>query len=367
VNLRTSLAAAALALALVNGSYGADAASLYFPPDGAEWKTISPSEAGWDEAELDAALDYAREQKSSAFLILCRGRIVAERYWPLSIDSRFPDGKLNRYAFMRPGEDAAGHPIEDVASMQKSVVALLTGVAIQQGLVRLDDPVDRHLGSGWSKAPAGEEAKITIRHLLTMTTGLTDSLQFKKPVGAEWRYNTPAYAKTMSVIEAATKMSRNELTKTWLTDPIGMADSKWVRRPRVLGADRINASGFASTARDMARFGLLVLAGGEWDGKQVIEDRAYLRQAISPTQELNPAYGFLWWLNGHPVRRSPDRTQPSLIPSAPPDLVAAQGALGRKVYVIPSLGLVVTRLGDAPEAAFNNELWKRLMAAAPSR
>jgi hypothetical protein len=63
-----------------------------------------------------------------------------------------------------------------------------------------------------------------------------------------------------------------------------------------------------------------------------------------------------------------------LIPSAPADLVAAQGALGRKIYVVPSLDLVVTRLGDEPPRAsrtdgsdFNEGLWQRLMAAAPKR
>ncbi len=84
---------------------------------------------------------------------------------------------------------------------------------------------------------------------------------------------------------------------------------------------------------------------------------------------MNPAYGLLWWLNRLPVGRSMrgeetvDAT--SLIPSAPAYLFAAQGALGRKLYVVPSLDLVVTRLGDRPEAEFNEKLWERLIAAAP--
>ena len=56
-----------------------------------------------------------------------------------------------------------------------------------------------------------------------------------------------------------------------------------------------------------------------------------------------------------------------LIPTAPDDLVAAQGALGRKLYIVPSLDLIVTRLGDRPETAFNAELWRRVMAASPDR
>ena len=56
-----------------------------------------------------------------------------------------------------------------------------------------------------------------------------------------------------------------------------------------------------------------------------------------------------------------------LIPTAPDDLVAAQGALGRKLYIVPSLDLIVTRLGDRPETEFNAELWRRVMAASPDR
>jgi hypothetical protein len=91
---------------------------------------------------------------------------------------------------------------------------------------------------------------------------------------------------------------------------------------------------------------------------------------LTPSQPLNPSYGLLWWLNGQPRFQLAGATASqsgSLIPAAPADLVAAQGALDRKCYVVPSLGLVVTRLGDQTGEAFNNEFWKLLMKAVPSR
>ena len=167
-------------------------------------------------------------------------------------------------------------------------------------------------------------------------------------------------------------MKRNDLTRKWLTGRIGMADSRWVARPRARERKTANGFGFATTARDLARFGLLILAGGSWNGDEVIQDREYLRAALQSSQELNPSYGYLWWLNGqsHVLRGAGQRRVAGpLIPGAPDDLVAALGALGRKLYVVPSLKLVVTRLGDAPnvrgEAPFDREFWKRLMAAAP--
>jgi hypothetical protein len=63
------------------------------------------------------------------------------------------------------------------------------------------------------------------------------------------------------------------------------------------------------------------------------------------------------------VNRGGKKRQTKMITAAPKDLVAAHGALGRKLHIVPSLNLVVTRLGDQPERSFNNEFWKRIMAA----
>jgi hypothetical protein len=106
---------------------------------------------------------------------------------------------------------------------------------------------------------------------------------------------------------------------------------------------------------------LLILAQGMWAEKPIVEDREYLRSMLQPSQQLNPRYGLLWWIN----------VDSRLIPSAPTDLVAAIGNMERNVYVVPSLELVVVRLGDSPAAAgqsaFMHEMWKRLMAASPKR
>jgi len=78
------------------------------------------------------------------------------------------------------------------------------------------------------------------------------------------------------------------------------------------------------------------------------------------------AYGLLWWLNGRPLRAGPGASDREMLAhAAPPDMYAAQGALGRKVYVVPSFDLVVVRLGDAPDDDFNQRFWE-LLAAAPA-
>ena len=348
---------------LSSASPPASGRPLYFPPMDEPWKAIDPAEAGWDAERLDAALAVAGERDSTGVVILHRGRILAERHWTLDSPSR---GHVNG----SHGPNAAGHAVEDVASVQKSVVAVLVGLAQERGLLTLDDAVAEHAGR-WTEATAEQERAVTIRHLMAMTTGLTPALEYDASPGSKWLYNTPAYHRLLRIVAAAAGLDRNEVTREWLTGRLGMRDSSWEPRP---WANSAIATGFATSARDLARFGLLILAGGTWDGEVVIEDTAYLAEMLRPSQTLNPSYGLLWWANGQASSMSwaipPVPAAGTLIPAAPADLMAAQGARDRKLYVVPSLDLVVSRLGDNGSlegSSFNDAFWERLMEAAPGR
>ena len=98
------------------------AEELYFPASDESWESVAPASVGWDSEKLNAALDIAGARKSSGVVILHGGRIMAERYW----DS--PDAS-RRYSNAMKGRDAQGRAIEDVASAQKSVVAVIIGMA----------------------------------------------------------------------------------------------------------------------------------------------------------------------------------------------------------------------------------------------
>ena len=366
--LRLAVMAIAVLLPVAAGAPASSGARLYFPPASGTWEVISPSKVGWDESKLKTALEYAGKTRASGVVVLQGGRILAEQYWSLE-DGDQAGEKAREYGALVRGRDSQGRTIEDVASVQKSVVAVLVGIAQHRGLLKIDDPVAQHLGQGWTKASALEEAAITVRHLLTMTSGLKDDLTFEAAAGTRWRYNTAAYARLVRVLAAAAGQTANELTRAWLTGRIGMADSQWTSRGLGGGEPAVNTVGFATTARDLARFGVLILAQGNWNDERVVADQDYLRAALRPSQALNPSYGYLWWLNGQPeVARGDGRlTKGPLIPSAPVDLVAALGAIDRKLYVVPSLGLVATRLGNAAGPAFQNEFWRLLIDAAPKR
>ena len=104
------------------------------------------------------------------------------------------------------------------------------------------------------------------------------------------------------VLERTSGHDITDLTRTWLTEKIGMDDSRWAKRSWVRPQMDAASIGFQTSARDLARFGLLMLAQGEWNGKVLLNDRNYLTRSIQPSQTMNPAYGYLWWLNGTPVK-----------------------------------------------------------------
>jgi CubicO group peptidase (beta-lactamase class C family) len=330
--------------------------SAYFPPTASDvWETVSPAAAGWDTTALRSALDWAGTQRSNAVIVLWRGRIAAERYW-------------NGWT---PTKDSI------IASAGKSVSAFLIGQLQEQGRLRIGDPVHGLLGAGWSRSPASE-ARISIAHLLSMTSGLSDSLEFVAEPGTRFYYNNPAYYQTFQVMTRAAGQpfslaGLTTLSRTLLWDRVGMRTASW----------RLNIDtgepGFvmSCSARDMARFGLLVLNRGTWDGQVVMADTTYLRAMLASSSTSNPSYGYLWWLNGKAQHRVPGpyllpTLSGPLIPSAPSDLVAALGKGDKKIYVIPSLQAVVVRHGPEADgaggnplalAAFDEQLWARLRPA----
>lgn len=308
-------------------------------------------------AAMRAVLDYARAQKTTGFLVVRDRKVLAEQNWPAPADA----GAFVSYAYETTPDGAL---LEDVASQQKSFVALLAAVAADKGLLDVEAPVSALIGPGWSKATPEQERAIRVIHLLTMCSGLGERLDYRAPAGEVFFYNTPAYAILKPVLAAVSKQSLETLTRDWLTAPVGMAHTAWRPRPAAF-AGVGNPTGLVTCPRDVAKMGQLVLDGGRAaDGRRVVSE-AGLR-AMFARSPANPAYGRLWWLNGAPHRISPQgaRIEGPLIAAAPADTVAALGALDRKLYVSPSRKLIVVRMGQAaPDRDFDQQLWRRLVPA----
>lgn len=316
----------------------ADSSDLYFPSNTSKWETISPENAGFDVQKLKAAVEYAGNQKSSGVVVLYKGRILLEKYW--RIKPLQQERVTYKDLLVKIMDDSRS--IEDVLSIQKSIISFLAGVARDQGKLDINRSVTSYLGAGWSKASPSQESRITVRHLMSMTSGLTVSLDFHRPAGSHWDYNTQAYSKMVPILEAVTDKKISKLTTDWLTKPIGMSESRWVSRQWFKEIDDANKMGFASSARDLAKFGLLILANGKWAGRRIIEDPKFLHEALKPSQAKNRNYGLLWWLN----------STGRMFPYLANDTVFALGAFSQYVIIMHSQQLVVVRIGDKAEGNF---------------
>lgn len=321
--------------------------------------------SAWNAAALAETIAYVQSQKTTGFLIIQDGKTIAEHNWPLGDDPASQTFKTN---FVH-GTSYDGALKEDVASQQKSLIALLIGIGVDKGLIDIERPVSDYIGSRWSKATPLEEGKITVRNLLEMNSGLKEDLTFDAPAGTKFFYNTPAYAVLKPVLEKVANQKLYLLSQLWFTKVANMHSTGWEQRPTVF-ADVGNPTGLVTTPRDLAIMGQIVLDGGrsETGGRLISKQQL---DALFMRSKTNPAYGHLWWLNGssETVNVGPNspRRAGQLIPSAPCDLIAALGAQDRKLYIVPSQKLIVVRTGQAaPDRTFDEKLWQLLLRARPS-
>ena len=329
----------------------------YFPPLATdEWATTDPATLGYCPAAVDSLYAFLEARNSAAFLLVEDGRIVLERY--------FGDFEVTTPHVW----NSAG----------KTVTALAVGIAQREGLLDLDDPASDYLGVGWTSCDSTAEAAITIRHLLAQSSGLDDDvpdiyctlpecLTCLTEPGQRWAYHNGAYTQLTYILEAASGQALNPFINQRIRQPTGMNGGYFGA-----GYNRV----FGSTARSMARFGLLALNGGDWADTPVLDDSTYFREMTTPSQSLNPAYGYLWWLNGQANFRLPGVPfviDGPLVPTAPATLLAAIGKNGQLLLVDPDRQRIIIRMGNDPGygsgvvgVQLTTELWSYVAALSCS-
>lgn len=243
--------------------------SLYFPPSqSAEWEIQSPSDLGWSVSGEQALEEFLSSKDTKAFIVLKEGKIVVEWY--------FEDHTQNTSWYW--------------ASAGKTLTSYTLGIAQEEGLLQLDEASSVYLGTGWTSASPDKEALITIRNQLNMTAGLNDEefdcvipecLTYLADAGSRWAYHNGPYTLIQQVIASASSASFEDYFNTKLRNRIGM-DGFWFSTS---GTNNV----FFSSARSMARFGLLNLANGQWEGQTILGDADYLSELKSSSQDLNNA------------------------------------------------------------------------------
>jgi CubicO group peptidase (beta-lactamase class C family) len=293
--------------------------------------------------ELSSLEPTLRGTDTRAFLVVQRDRIIFERYSGGS------------------GVNAR----ETSFSVAKSFVSTLVGIAIDQGRIRSEaDPVTDYVPELARRDPRFR--RITLADLLSMRSGLRydeagfpipwgddtytyygtdlrkealERTTIEQPPGERWHYNNYNPLLLGLVLERATGQSVSAYTSRVLWRPLGAArDASWSLDSERSGFEKLE-SGVNATARDYARFGLLFLHGGEFNGRRIVSSR-WVRGATAAhtaTDFLNP-YGYFWWVDGR--RR---------------DRFYAFGNYGQYVYVDPVARVVIVRLGS--DWGFENEHW----------
>jgi CubicO group peptidase (beta-lactamase class C family) len=293
---------------------------------------------------LDAAFgedDGAPPKRTRAVVVAHRGRLVAERYAPgIARDTPLPGW-----------------------SMAKSVAAALAGVLVGEDRLAPDRPLPL---AAW-RAPGDPRARITLAQLLHMSSGLEFDERYADPLsdvvvmlfgtgdaaafaaakplahppGARFAYASGATNVLMRAVREAIADERAHLAfpRRALFDRVGMASA--VLEPDASGTF-VGSSLMFATARDWARFGLLVLGDGVWRGERVLP-AGWVRFMTAPAPAAPEGeYAAHWWLKLQPGRGAGARP-----PRLPPDAFHASGHGGQAVTVVPSRDAVIVRLGHA--------------------
>jgi CubicO group peptidase (beta-lactamase class C family) len=316
---------------------------------GRDWSVQDAHAAGWSPGRLQEAEAFARGIGSTAVMVVQDGRVIA-----------------------RWGEPA--RPVR-VASIRKSVLSALYRIAVAEGRIDLSATL-RDLGID-DKPPAltPAEKQATVRDLLTARSGVyheaaaeTDKIRDLRPPrgshrpGTHWYYNNWDFNALGTIYRQQTKEDIFEAVERRLARPIGMQDFTAGHGKYMAGRTSIHpAYHMDISARDLARFGLLYLRRGRWEGRQVVP-AGWVAESTRPIADARPGlgYGYMWWASKKDLQMRVRVGQGAF---------SARGYGGQFLFVLPAHDLVVVHLHatHVPDPEVGRLLQKIMAAAPPAR
>jgi CubicO group peptidase (beta-lactamase class C family) len=271
--------------------------------------------------------------RTTAFLVLQNDTIIYENYWLNFNETTYSNS----------------------FSMAKSVVGLLVGIAIDEGKIKqLDQPISDFLEN--YQSPEGK--KITIRHLLSMSSGINFDESYLNPFafpsrayydnditkvmlryqpekepGTQWKYKGGDTQLLAMILEKSTGQSLSTYAEQKLWKPLQAKNDAYWSLDKKGGKEKASCC-FHSNAQDFALLGRLIIQNGYWNGKQIIS-KEFLNELAKPVNIPNDEnnqvdyYGLHWWLTEHNGLK----------------VVYARGILGQYMMAIPEKNMVIVRLG----------------------
>jgi CubicO group peptidase (beta-lactamase class C family) len=331
----TALALVALLLAPVAGQ-----APPAFP--GADWERIAkPESAGFSTARLEALRGWLSSIDTTAVFVAVGGRVL------------FEYGDVKHLSYL--------------ASVRKSVLAMLYGKYVENGTIKLDTTL-KELQFTDVGGLLPRELEATVEDLITARSGVYhpasnagDSTDSAPPRGSQapgtyYLYNNWDFNAAGAVFEKLTGRDIYDAVESDLARPIGMQD--FDREAQRKSGDPTRSQHMAYhmffSVRDMARIGLLMSRGGNWNGQQVVP-RAWaqkIRSLVTPMNEMNPpgyralgsgqrwGYGYMWWVWDAPNSPGPFS-----------GAYTGMGAGGQFITVLPELDMVVAHKTDTSQVS----------------
>jgi len=344
--MRSRTVALALATALTAlGTFAAPASAAdrcADPTADRDFGERGAAEANVDPAALQQLVDYATSRNSASVRVYRHGCLLgASRLDPATRDMPW-----------------------QWFSATKGVTALTVGRALQLGKLSLNDPVSKYF-------PEADRAhgRIRLHDLITQTGGVRGALSAEfpgpaaidavrfylhqevlHPPGTHFDYHQQGLTLLLACVQKAVGQDVQTFAQRELFGPLGIERNEWFW-PR----DRVGWSygygGLFSSPRLMPRLAHLMLNEGVWNGRRLLSPE-FVRAAQTPTR-TNGGYGYLFWTNGGdsyvtsalPGRQVVNRP---LLPSAPRDTYLFVGIGGQYMYIVPSLDLVIERIGLHP-------------------
>jgi CubicO group peptidase (beta-lactamase class C family) len=329
----------------------AAAAHAQYP--GEHWERLSDAEAkkaGWSREKLLEAHAYAGTLHTEAVMIVTHGKVL-DSWGPV-------DRKFN------------------VHSIRKSFLSAMAGIQVAAGRLKLESTM-AELGIDDNEPSLTQvEKQATVLQLLQARSGIyhpalyeTKGMKARRPErhshdpGAFWYYNNWDFNALGTIYEQVTKHGIYEDLQKLIAARIGMEDYEPSDGVYFTGQDSIHrAYPFRMTARDMARFGLLFLRGGQWNGKEVVPGD-WVKKSVTSFSDAGAAggYGYLWWVAKGGVHL------PGV--TLPVGSFSARGAGGHYILVIPPLDLVIVHRvntdieGREVKGTEFGELVRRIQAA----
>jgi CubicO group peptidase (beta-lactamase class C family) len=343
----------------------ADDVKRYFPPPESStgWRSVGSASELRDLTGFDAkTLSNTFEVHDRLYGGDASSIVVVRNGWLAAEHATFIVASTTRF---------------DVWSSTKSFTATAWGLLLDEFergrpnpfAVTLDTPVYDLIREGLPLSDP-RKSQITIRHLLSMTSGIPGELNglnglVTSPLhgvyehalglapnrygrsaatlvadpGEHWEYSDAAFAHLSLAFVAAAGEEIADYLSERVLHPIGIENVAWDQQGGAgfLGPHTNAHTGLHLSARDFARFGYLTLRRGLWGDERLLPE-GWLELATTPSQVLNPAWGLSYWTNA----------AGALQPGLPTDLFGFAGFAGNRCFVLPSLDLVVVRVGTGP-------------------